>query len=49
VQEQVQEGPYNTTLIEKEKEARERYIQILNSSLALIRQQSKVQWLIYGD
>ncbi|KAJ8421922.1 LOW QUALITY PROTEIN: hypothetical protein Cgig2_025977 [Carnegiea gigantea] len=33
----------------QEKEARANYLSILNSSLALIRQQSKCEWLKYGD
>ncbi|KAJ8431545.1 hypothetical protein Cgig2_009623 [Carnegiea gigantea] len=32
-----------------EQEARDKYISILSSSLALIRQQCKIEWIKYGD
>jgi len=33
----------------QEKKARERYISILSSSMELIKQQSKLEWIKYGD
>ncbi|KAJ8425201.1 hypothetical protein Cgig2_004323 [Carnegiea gigantea] len=36
-------------LCNQEKEARDRYIAILSSSLALIKQQCKVEWITQGD
>ena len=34
---------------QKEKEARDKYISILSSSMALIKQQCKLEWINYGD
>jgi len=36
-------------LIVQEKEARGRYLEILKSSLTLLKQQSKQQWITYAD
>ena len=36
-------------LLQKEKEAKLRYAEILSSSLSLMQQQSKIEWLKYGD
>jgi len=33
----------------REQEARDRYITILSSSIALLRQQCKLDWINYGD
>ncbi|KAJ8420487.1 hypothetical protein Cgig2_025401 [Carnegiea gigantea] len=49
VQEQLQSLPEDLELATKEKEARKTYTSILSSSLALIKQQSKMDWISYGD
>ena len=36
-------------LLEQEKEARGRYLELLKSSLNLIKQQSKQLWITHGD
>jgi len=41
--------PDDHSLAIQEKEARERYISILSSSIDLIKQQSKMEWIKYGD
>ena len=43
VQEQLQLDPQNAKLMKKEKETRGKYMEILHSSLTLIKQQSKQQ------
>ncbi|KAJ8435058.1 hypothetical protein Cgig2_015563 [Carnegiea gigantea] len=37
------------TRIKQEREAQEKHISILSSSIALIKQQSKLEWIKYGD
>ena len=45
----LQQGPTNEDLLQKEQEARKRHANILTSSLSLIQQQSKTEWIKYGD
>ena len=45
----LQQDPTNEVLMQKEKDARKRYADILTSSLSLIQQQSKIEWIKYGD
>ena len=42
-------SPNNTALQQLENEARCKYVNILSSSLALLRQQCKMEWIRYGD
>jgi len=49
IQNQLQHDPGNRQLQEKERENRERYIDILDSSTKLMRQQSKLEWINIGD
>ncbi|KAJ8420573.1 hypothetical protein Cgig2_025920 [Carnegiea gigantea] len=49
LQQKLQEEPESILAIQAEKEARDRYIDILSSSMALMRQQSKIEWISYGD
>ncbi|KAJ8445673.1 hypothetical protein Cgig2_007149 [Carnegiea gigantea] len=49
LQQDLQSSPDNESLKYLENEARNKYISILSSSLALIRQQCKVDWIKYGD
>ena len=49
IQQDLQSHPDHSELISKEKEAREHYISILSSSIALLQQQCKVEWIKYGD
>ncbi|KAJ8419347.1 LOW QUALITY PROTEIN: hypothetical protein Cgig2_025466 [Carnegiea gigantea] len=49
LQQQLQEEPESTLAIQVEKEARDKYIDILSSSMALMKQQSKTEWISYGD
>jgi len=42
-------NPTDIATAHQEKEAREKYISILSSSLDLIKQQSKMEWIGYGD
>ncbi|KAJ8427758.1 hypothetical protein Cgig2_006426 [Carnegiea gigantea] len=48
-QEKLHKEPINSMLEEEEKACREKYIKILKSSLSLIKQQSKLQWINQGD
>ena len=41
--------PRDAELMAQEKKARERYLVILKSSLSLLKQQSKQQWINQGD
>jgi len=45
----LQDDPLNSRTIHVEKEARSKYISILSSSMALIKQQCKMEWISYGD
>ncbi|KAJ8426825.1 hypothetical protein Cgig2_022606 [Carnegiea gigantea] len=49
VQQALQTDPRNEHLLQKEKEARDRYIAILSSSLCLMQQKSKMEWITQGD
>ncbi|KAJ8420593.1 hypothetical protein Cgig2_008849 [Carnegiea gigantea] len=49
VQQALQTDPRNEHLLQKEKEARDRCIAILSSSLSLMQQQSKMEWITQGD
>ncbi|KAJ8443061.1 hypothetical protein Cgig2_004266 [Carnegiea gigantea] len=48
-QQELQPDPSNNRLIQKEKEVRGKYIDILSSNISLIQQQSKTKWIKYGD
>ncbi|KAJ8434479.1 hypothetical protein Cgig2_012113 [Carnegiea gigantea] len=45
----MQQDPTNEDLLQKEQEARNRHLDMLSSSLSLIQQQSKIEWIKYGD
>ncbi|KAJ8422634.1 hypothetical protein Cgig2_028505 [Carnegiea gigantea] len=49
LQQALQCSPDNATLKHLENEARANYISILSSSLTLLRQQCKIDWISYGD
>ncbi|KAJ8440382.1 LOW QUALITY PROTEIN: hypothetical protein Cgig2_019371 [Carnegiea gigantea] len=49
LQELHHQHPNNNSMAHQEKEARERYISILSSSIDLIKQQGKIEWIKYGD
>jgi len=49
IQSGLQDDPRNEHLQQQEKEGREKYIDILSSSLSLIQQQSKMEWITQGD
>ncbi|KAJ8420587.1 hypothetical protein Cgig2_032285 [Carnegiea gigantea] len=49
IQQLLQEDPLNSRTIQAGKEARSRYITILSSSMALMKQQCKIEWISYGD
>jgi len=49
IQNQLQYDPRNRQLQEKEKVIRESYVDILDSSTKLMRQQSKLEWINVGD
>ena len=42
-------NPQNTELLKEEKECRITYLNIMKSSLSLMKQQSKLEWLNHGD
>jgi len=46
---QMQMDPLNKDPKTEEKLAKEHYVAILSSSMALIKQQCKIEWLKYGD
>ena len=46
---QMHQDPQNRDLKTEEKLAKEHYVAILSSSMALIKQQCKIEWLKYGD
>jgi len=45
----LQDDPLNSKTIQAEKEARSKYISILSSSMALMKQQCKMKWISYDD
>ncbi|KAJ8431896.1 hypothetical protein Cgig2_009963 [Carnegiea gigantea] len=49
LQQQAFGDPQNETLKEQEQECREHYITILSSVMTLVKQQSKIDWIQYGD
>ncbi|KAJ8419801.1 hypothetical protein Cgig2_012525 [Carnegiea gigantea] len=49
IQQYIQGDPRNTDLQQWEKEARNHYISIFCSVMNLMRQQSKLEWIKYGD
>ncbi|KAJ8421769.1 hypothetical protein Cgig2_000946 [Carnegiea gigantea] len=49
LQQDIQCSPDSATLKHQEIEARNKYISILSSSLALLKQHSKIEWIKYGD
>ena len=49
IQSGLQDDPRNEHLQQQEKEGREKYIDILSSSLSLIQQQAKMEWITQGD
>ena len=49
LQDKLHHDSHNKSLLQEEKEAREHYVAILNSSMALIQQQCKIEWIKYGD
>ena len=49
IQQAHHQHPEDMLLAQQEKEARERYSSILSSSLDLIKQQCKLEWIRYGD
>ncbi|KAJ8425192.1 hypothetical protein Cgig2_004314 [Carnegiea gigantea] len=49
VQSELHGNPRDEALIAQEKEVRIRYLEVLKSSMTLLKQQSKQQWINYGD
>ncbi|KAJ8419282.1 hypothetical protein Cgig2_021615 [Carnegiea gigantea] len=49
VQQEFSSQPNNTDLKQKEKEVRDQYISITSSIMDIIRQQSKAEWIHFGD
>ena len=49
VQVTLQNDPSNTELLHQEKMARQNYVKISQSAMSLIKQQSKAEWVGYGD
>ncbi|KAJ8419651.1 hypothetical protein Cgig2_020573 [Carnegiea gigantea] len=49
VQAALENQPDHASLLQQEKELRDHYISILASSLKLMKQQNKMEWLGYGD
>ena len=49
IQLQLHDHPRNNDLQRHEKEARNHYISILSSVMDLLKQQSKIEWIKYGD
>ena len=49
LQQEMQRSPDSESLKALETEARSNYISILSSNLALLKQQSKIDWIKYGD
>jgi len=45
----LQRDPFNADLVQQENMARQNYVRITQSALSLIKQQSKVEWVGYGD
>ena len=49
VQTKLKEDPHNADLIQLEKSNRQTYVSINHCALSLIKQQSKVEWIGFGD
>ncbi|KAJ8431201.1 hypothetical protein Cgig2_020312 [Carnegiea gigantea] len=49
IQQQLQEDPVNSMLIQAKKGARGKYIHILSSCMTLMQQQCKLEWISYRD
>lgn len=49
VQEMLNQDTGNEELLQKEVITRQHYVDINNSALSLIKQQSKAEWIAYGD
>lgn len=49
IQAELHKDPHNQDLQNQEAQMRQKYITILNSSISLMRQQSKIKWLNVGD
>jgi len=49
IQTMLHQAPNDPVLVRQEQHAKEHYTKILSSSLALIRQQCKLDWLKFGD
>ena len=49
VQVSLQKDPFNTELVHQENMPRQNYVKISQSALSLIKQQSKAEWVGYGD
>ena len=49
VQATLRRDPFNTDLVQRESSARQNYVSITQSALSLIKQQSKAEWVGYGD
>ncbi|KAJ8420395.1 hypothetical protein Cgig2_013882 [Carnegiea gigantea] len=49
VQEVLALGPQNQTLLAQAQDLRTKYLDITASSLSLMRQQTKIEWIGYGD
>ena len=49
IQEELQQQLGDQSIASKERQAKEHYISILSSSLSLIKQQSKMDWINLGD
>jgi len=49
VQVLLQKDPFNADLVQQENLAKQNYVMITQSSLSLIKQQSKAEWVGYGD
>ena len=49
IQQNLATDPTNSALLQQESEARQQYISIISSSLDITRQQSKIDWIKFGD
>ena len=45
----LQNDPFNAELVQQDNMARQNYVMITQSALSLIKQQSKAEWVGYGD
>lgn len=49
IQQELSANPMNMDFKEKEREARDHYVHVVSSVIELIKQQSKAEWIGYGD